>query len=283
VSELSCPVLTYHSANVYANLYGKNDHISLAADLQTIHNLGLRVIPLAVLVDWVLGNANDAAVEKAVCISFDDGCLLEVAELDFPPHGRQQSFLNILQDYYQNVLGATGDKPVASSFVIASEADRRQIDKKSLFGLGWMEDHWWAEAEASGFMDIQSHGWDHQHNMTSEHPGKPLPFERFTCIDIPDDCDREVIQAGKKICKILGGKMPDLFAYPYGAASAYMREQYLPEQQHKTGIRAAFSTDPEPVKQSSSPWNLPRFVCGRDWASTAEFTALLQGIEATTA
>ena len=45
------PVLTYHSNNVGGNDYANNDHVALAADLRRIRALGLRIVPLSLVVD----------------------------------------------------------------------------------------------------------------------------------------------------------------------------------------------------------------------------------------
>ena len=80
-APLACPVLAYHSQNVFANLYGQNDHLSLVQDLAALQAIGKRVVPLTWLVDWVLGRRPDADLRDAVCITFDDGCNLEVFDL----------------------------------------------------------------------------------------------------------------------------------------------------------------------------------------------------------
>ncbi len=41
-------------------------------------------------------------------------------------------------------------------------------------------------------------------------------------------------------------------------------------------LRAAFGTDARPVGLDSDRWNLPRYVCGRDWRSP---DALVQFLE----
>ncbi|MBE9547944.1 MAG: polysaccharide deacetylase family protein [Proteobacteria bacterium] len=281
MSSLACPVLTYHSPNIFANEYGKNDHISLAEDLVHIYAMGKRVIPLTTLVDWLMGDLGDAAIENGVCITFDDGCLLEIEDLEFPPHGVQVSFLNILRAFQKQHPDSAGKNFVVTSFVIASEFDRRQIDRKSLFGLGWMEDDWWAAVQAEGLIDIQSHGWDHKQAMTSDDPDKPVPFARFESVDDYAQCEQQVLLANQKIAAVLQVKTPEFFAYPFGSASNYIREEYLPENRSTTGIRAAFSTEPEHVVRSSDRWNLPRYVCGRDWQAPEQFTALLNNQLAT--
>ncbi len=274
-SKPSCPILTYHSPNVYANEYGKNDHLTLENDLKHLQALGKRIIPLATLVDWVLGDVDDSEIENAVCITFDDGCLLDVEELEFPPHGLQVSFLQILNSFRDRNPEACTTGALATSFVIASKNDRRQIDTKSLFGLGWMEDDWWAGEQAEGVIDIQSHGWDHLHNMEEINLEAVVPFERFETVDDFDQCELQVVKANAYIGDLLGGNKPQFFAYPFGSSSAYIRDVYFPENLERTGIRAAFSTSPEHVTRHSNRWDLPRYVCGRDWTSIEQFETIL--------
>ena len=52
------PILTYHSNNVGGNDYDNNDHVALAADLRTIRRLGLRIVPLAQVVDVLDGKVS---------------------------------------------------------------------------------------------------------------------------------------------------------------------------------------------------------------------------------
>jgi len=56
------PVLAYHSNNVGGNDYADNDHVALAADLAQIHARGLCIVPLARVVDVLLGQAPDSEV-----------------------------------------------------------------------------------------------------------------------------------------------------------------------------------------------------------------------------
>jgi hypothetical protein len=51
------PVLTYHSNNVSGNDYAGNDHVALAQDLRRVARLGLRIVPLATVVDVLLERA----------------------------------------------------------------------------------------------------------------------------------------------------------------------------------------------------------------------------------
>ena len=41
------------------------------------------------------------------------------------------------------------------------------------------------------------------------------------------------------------------------------------------GVDAAFGDGARPMAGGDDRWNLPRFVCGRDWSSPREFESLL--------
>ena len=118
-SRQHCPVLLYHSQNVAGNEYASNDHVALADDLRLINSLGLKIIPLAWLVDWLLGE-RDMDIAHCVCLSFDDGVDADVRDLDFPGFGMQRGFLNIMRDF-RNELGPGVQANLhGTSFVIAS-------------------------------------------------------------------------------------------------------------------------------------------------------------------
>lgn len=271
------PILAYHAQNISGNCYGQNDHISLAADLACITALGKRIVPLNWAVDWLLGERNRSNLGDVVCITFDDGCNLEHEDLEFPGYGLQRSFLNILKDFQQTL--EEPDRPLvqATSFVLASAEARQQIDEESLFGHGWMTDDWWASVQAEGIIDIQNHGWDHLHPSQ----GYALPttlHARFESINTAAACELQLAQSAEFISQRAGRSSPQFFAYPYGRGSAYLRNDFLPAHADRLGLRAAFSTHPTHLNQQSSRWNLPRYVCGRDWRSPREFEDVLNGV-----
>jgi len=71
------------------------------------------------------------------------------------------------------------------------------------------------------------------------------------------------------------GRRPRFFAYPFGESSTYIRNEYFPERGDEHGCLAALGTDPGLVSAHSDRWNLPRFVCGRDWSTPGELLAAL--------
>lgn len=267
----SCPVLTYHSQIVTGNEYASNDHIALAGDLRLIHRLGLRVIPLLWLVEWLLGE-RELDIENCVCISFDDGADSDVHDLNFPRFGTQRSFLNIMVDFQTEFGDRAQPSLHATSFVIASPEARAAMDRHSLFDQGWMNQDWWAEAYNSGLMTIGNHSWDHEHPDLAHIGG--TPSGNFFCVDTKEKADQQIVKAGEHIAKTTGGRRPGLFAYPYGHVSNYLSDEYFPgHSQH--AIKAAFTTEPQAVQSDSDRWQLGRFVCGHHWSSDAELKQIL--------
>ena len=273
--SLACPVLSYHSQNIFANRYGENDHISLAADLHTLQSIGKRIVPLAWLVDWLLGKRPDTDLKDAVCITFDDGCNLEVFDLEFPEYGKQQSFISILKQFKQQYRSAGQADLQATTFVIACPEVRREIDTEALFGKGWMSDDWWAATQRDGILDIQNHSWDHKHPAKVGAGQDERIHDRFDTVDTFDECELQVRQASEFIAAKAQRQRPEFFAYPYGASSRYIRETYFPEQARSLGILAAFSATPGHITPQSDRWDLPRYFCGRDWKTPEHLLRLL--------
>jgi len=267
VSRHSIPVLTYHSQRICGGEYAQNDHIALAQDLLALHREGYTIVPLDGLADWIEGKREDASLKRTIVLTFDDGCDFDVRDIEYPGHGLQRSFEGILRDF----LDQTGAPALhATAFVIASPEARCTIDSGSLFGRGWMSDDWWRSIDAGGLIAIESHGWDHNHpDLAGEHRGA------FHTVDTFDQCLLQVVHAAETI-EGLSGRRPRYFAYPFGESSAYIREQFFPQSPELHGCRAALGTDPGPVTRSSDRWNLPRFVCGRDWKSSQELLDLIQ-------
>lgn len=272
---LACPVLAYHSQNVFGNLYGQNDHLSLAQDLAAMQVMGKRVVPLNWLVDWVLGQRPDADLRDAVCITFDDGCNLEMFDLEFPGHGLQQSFVSILTRFREQFSNQGQSDLQATTFVIASPKVRALIDCESLFGNDWMSDDWWAQAQSDGVLDIQNHGWDHKHPTQDRSGQDDRLYNRFDTVNTFEECELQVRRSAALIAERAQRESPQFFAYPFGKSSRYIRETYFPQNAESLGIVAAFSTTPEHVTRGSDRWALPRYVCGRDWKTPERFLEVL--------
>ena len=264
-------VLTYHSQNIRGAQASNNDHVALTEDLEAIHQHGLRVIPLGRALSWISGELDDSAVAGAICLAFDDGCDFDIRDLEYPGHGLQRSFLGIMQDFVEHHGEDAQAGLHATSFVIANSEARQVIDTRSLFGKGWISDDWWWQAAANSLLSIGNHGWDHNHPDLD-----PADSSRggFATVNTLDQCLQQVVFSAEIIME-KAGSWPELFAYPFGESSAYIREEFFPlcAEQHR--CRAAFGTDPGMVTRDSDRWNLPRYVCGRDWQSSEELLALL--------
>jgi peptidoglycan/xylan/chitin deacetylase (PgdA/CDA1 family) len=262
---LYVPILTYHSQNIRGSLTADNDHAALAADLRALAAAGFRIVPLDTLLDVLDGSRDETTVDRAVVLTFDDGCDFDVRDLDYPGHGRQLSFRSILEEFRGSAL------PVAATtFVIASRAAREVIDARSLFGRGWISDDWWAETDRGGLIAVENHGWDHNHpDLAGAGRGG------FAEIDTHEQCLEQVVRAAGAIAERTG-RWPNYFAYPFGESSSYLREEFFPRFPQVHGCRAALGTDPGHVTAGTSQWNLPRYVCGRDWSAPEGLLSLVK-------
>jgi peptidoglycan/xylan/chitin deacetylase (PgdA/CDA1 family) len=265
------PVLTYHSNNISGNDYASNDHVALAEDLRVIHREGLRIVPLARVVDVLLGEAPESAVESAVALSFDDGSWFDWHDVDHPGCGPQRSFAGILRDF----VAETGAPAHATSFVIVSPEARSALDRTCLVGRGWWDDAWWPVAQREGLLAIESHSWDHNHHTLPATVQREQRKGTFRAIDSYQDADAEIRQAADWLDALLAPHRASLFAYPYGESNDYLVREYLPRFMHEHRLRAALGTEPRPAERGSSRWYLPRYVCGHHWTDPSELDRLL--------
>lgn len=263
----ACPILTYHSQLIFGHDYALNSHVALAEDLERIRAAGRRLVPLSAVVDAVLGKDTGFDLGRAVCITFDDGTDFDWHALEHPQHGRQPGFAQVLRDHARR----HGIWAGATSFVLAS-ADARRLIAREALGREWMNHDWWRAAQAEGVIEIQSHGWDHRHPCL---PADDTPLGDFYGVDNEAACRLQVEQASDVIGQLCG-RRPDLFAYPYGQASDFLRYEYLPRRQLQHGLRAAVGTEPGHVHLDSDPWFLPRYIHVEHWKSGAELEALLR-------
>jgi len=236
---------------------------------------GYRIVSLPSLVESLFaGGTTEAGGEKdqpLVCLTFDDGCDYDVRTLEFAGFGMQPGFLSILEDFIQQYGNHAQPGLHATSFVIASPEARQIIDQGSLFGEGHMSDDWWHTAANHPLLDIGNHGWDHNHpDLADEH----YPRGGFAAIETLEHCRQQVVQAGVFI-RDKSGQWPRIFAYPFGEASDYIRNEFFPEYGKEHRCLAALGATPGLASSQSNRWNLPRFVCGRDWSSPADLLATL--------
>lgn len=262
VLPLKAAILTYHSQNIAGHDTGNNDHVALAADLEALHNAGAHFVSLQTLVKGFFCGGDLPDDITLVSLTFDDGCNFDVQTTVYPGFGLQTGFLQIMERFVQRHGSNAQPDLHATSFVIADPQARRVIDGKSLFGENHMSDDWWKDADAHPLLSIANHGWDHNHpDLAAGH------YRRggFEVVDTYDFCHHQVVNAAGFI-KQKTGRYPDLFAYPFGESSRYMRDVYFPDHQDQHRNLAAIGTEPGFVSARNHRWNLPRFVCGRDWS-----------------
>ena len=271
---MKAAILAYHSQNIAGDETANNDHVALAADLEVLHKAGCRFVSLATLVDAIFEGVSPAPESPLICLTFDDGCDFDVRTLEFPGYGLQPGLLQLMEAFIDRHGKPAQPGLHATSFVIASPEARRLIDSKSLSGAGHMSDDWWPSADTHPMMAIGNHGWDHNHPDLEEGQ---YPRGGFEMVDNFDHCQQQVVQAAAFIEKRTG-RRPMFFAYPFGESSEYMRSEYFPTHGNQHQCVAAIGTNPGLVSAQSNRWNLPRFVCGRDWSNPAELLAIL-GVE----
>lgn len=270
--DIKIPVLTYHSAQVDGDEYKTNDHVALHEDLRVLHREGFRIVPLSWIVDWVRGERPDRDLECALALTFDDGCSLDVWDLEHPECGPQTSFLRILEDFRAQV-GDAQPHLHATSFVIASAEARAEIG--ALYASSeWLTDEWWREADALAHFAVENHSWDHNHPVVSRVCQRRGVAGRFDNIDTYDECDAEVRRAGALIAEKTG-RHPESFAYPWGQMSRYIRDEYFPRYVREHQCRAAWSAHDGFVTRQSSVWALPRVVFRANWTDRDGFRRLL--------
>lgn len=268
---MKAAILAYHSQNITGLETSNNDHVALAADLDALHAAGCQFVSLATLINAVFTGAKPVTKSPLVCLTFDDGCDYDVRTLEFPGYGTQPGLLQIMEAFIDHHGSKAQPGLHATSFVIASPEARQLIDSKSLFGSGHMSDDWWQKADAHPLMAIGNHGWDHNHPDLEQGQ-----YARggFKMINKYEHCHQQVVQAGEFI-ELKTGHRPCFFAYPFGESSEYIRNEYFPSRLDEHGCLAAIGTDPGLVSVQSNRWNLPRFVCGRDWSAPGELLAAL--------
>jgi len=265
------PVLAYHSNNISGDEYARNDHVALAEDLETIRRSGRRIVPLARVVDALLGEAPAADVEHAVAISFDDGSWFDWHDIDHPACGPQRGMAGILRDFALR----TGAPVHATAFVIVSPEARAILDRTCLAGRGWWGDDWWRAAQREGLVGIESHGWSHNHATLPAALQCAPPGGTFRTVADHGTADAEIRRASDWLDAHLAPHRTTLLAWPYGETSDYLVREYLPLHADEHRLRAAFGTRAAPVTAGSLRWDLPRYVCGHHWAAPSELERLL--------
>jgi hypothetical protein len=264
------PILAWHANNVSGPGYAENDHAKLRDDLETIHRLGRRIVPLGQIAKALRAGRLEE-LTGCVGLSFDDSPDLDFYDAPHPAWGLQRSMVNILADFRARHPGVAGH---ATSFAIVSPAARAELDKTCLIGCQWWNDEWWPLAEKTGLLAVESHSWDHNHETlpTTVATVARGGFE----LTSPEDARREIADATILIRRLRSREGPVLFAYPYGSTSDYLIEDYFPNHESEHGVLAAFTGSNGLVHAQTSPWAIPRYIAGADWHSSAELELLLR-------
>ncbi len=132
-----------------------------------------------------------------------------------------------------------------------------------------MSEDWWRAANDHPLLSVGNHGWDHFHPDLGGQDREAL-----STADDRAQCERQVVDAARYIEQV-SGAWPAFYAYPFGRSSDYLRGQFFPRCTERHRCRAAFGTRPGGVDLDSDRWDLPRYVCGRDWRSPGELLALI--------
>lgn len=265
-------ILTWHSISVLGNEYADNDPLAFREDIHCLDRNGWRIAPLSEALERLASGRLD---QPTAVLTVDDGSILDFEDFDHPGCGRQTSLYHSLRDFRDGLSDPGRHEPHLTSFVIASPDARSELDRRDYMSLNVWPDHWWAAANRSGLVSIESHSWDHNHASLERTAQRDNQRGDFRLIETESECRIEIDRASDYI-EQCAGRRPEFFAYPYGQASDYLREVYLPEHADRLGIRAALGCDPEPVTEGSDRWFLPRFMCGRDWKQPDELLHILK-------
>lgn len=272
--SIAVPVLCYHAGLIDGPAYHQNDHVALREDLRLIARLGRPVVPLAWVVDALLGRRDWASLAGAVALSCDDGTAFDaVRGRVYGAYGPQPSLLGVLEDW---VAEAPQTRAAASitGFLIASPEARTIMDRRCLFGAGDLGSDWWGEAQATGRYVVGNHSWDHNHPVLPEETRLALVRGDFHAIDDDAKAEHEVARAQIFLAEALGVP-PRLFAYPFGQVPPFLRDRWLPTRGAALGLEAAFDTTPAPITPQANRWQLPRYVCRWHWRSPEGLARLL--------
>jgi peptidoglycan/xylan/chitin deacetylase (PgdA/CDA1 family) len=276
--EMKACVLTYHSHHCLGTQYDLNDHVALAADLAAITRAGVRIVPLARIVERAAAEPADAT--PCVALTFDDGPVYDLDDFVHPTLGAQRGFAGVMGDFAATALGARQPELEATSFVIASPEARRVMETTydtdyTYLGAGSMGDEWWARAGATGLVRIGNHSWDHLHPALDRVAHSRQARGDFTRVETFEDADAQIAAAARYIAERAGTSAAPHFAYPFGQWNDFLTGTYFPQRGRAAGIEGAFTTEPRTLRRGDSAWRLPRFTCGHHWRTPGELMAIL--------
>lgn len=269
---MSVPILTYHPINILGTDYQNNDHVAFSVDLESFDSLGFKLVPLGSLFQWLL--FGKSLPRKAVAVTFDDGAIFDWEDIEHPTCGHQVSMANMVFRHCSKHTVSPKNYPV-TSFVIASPEAREELDRVCFGERHWWHDDWWLPATESGFMDIQNHSWDHNHDSLTERRS-PAKRGTFKSIDNMELADHQIRQATQYIDSVLGLGNTRFFAFPYGESNDFLLHDYLPNEAQSHRIQMALTTDPDYLRRDTNRYAVPRFVCGRDWNTPDGLVKILE-------
>jgi hypothetical protein len=304
------PVLLYHSWDTRSPCdYANNPAVALAQDLETMRLAGYTVVPAYWIAEWVRGVRDGSTLPaKVVGLTFDDGANADWIDNAIPNHpcAPLKSFKTVLQEFKNAHPDLPWYSPHAAIFVIGSTMARLRIDDHSpdlepygTYGVNnFMHDTWWGEANTSGIALIYNHSTDHDHPSIWQQywdsnlgvyiavggygDGNWVGQNNFARIDTAQEAAYEVVNSAQYIQSKIAGEWPDLFAYPNGAASDYMRSVYFPNGGSAVNTFAAFCTERGTtaatyVSRASDPFCMGRFTFRWSWTSQAGLIGILNG------
>jgi peptidoglycan/xylan/chitin deacetylase (PgdA/CDA1 family) len=279
-------VLTYHSHHVLSADYAENDHLALPVDLSTITAAGWRIVPLARIVDALVaakgGDAHgaDATAEPLLALTFDDGPVFDIDDFVHPVLGFQRGFVGVMRDFGATAAGRQQPELSATSFVIASPEARKvaesTFDRQYTYLVpGALDDAWWTRAIGTGLLAIANHSWDHLHPALPRVAHSEDARADFTRVSSDADADAQILAAARYLDERTGGRAAPWFAYPFGHWNEFLVADYLPRRGAGVNVRAAFTTEPRPVRGGDDVFRIPRYVCGQHWKHPDALAAIL--------
>jgi peptidoglycan/xylan/chitin deacetylase (PgdA/CDA1 family) len=279
-------VLAYHSHHVLSANYAENDHLALPVDLATVTAGGWRIVPLERIVDALVaardGGSRGAAAsaEPLLALTFDDGPVFDLDDFVHPVLGFQRGFVGAMRDFGATAAGLRQPELSATSFVIASPEARKvaesTFDRQYTYLVpGALDDAWWTRAIESGLLAIANHSWDHLHPALPRVAHSADARADFTRVASEADADAQILAATRYLRERTAGRAAPYFAYPFGHWNDFLADDYLPRRRADVDVRAAFTTEPRPVRADDSVYRLPRYVCGQHWKHPDELAAIL--------
>jgi hypothetical protein len=289
------PVLLYHSWVREGCVAATNNSFGMAEDLDVIHAMGFTVVPLEWITRWAIGERDGSTLpDRVVGLSFDDG--FNGDWQDESTDGCEvKSFHTLLQEFRTAHPELPAYSPHGSAFVIGSPVARALIGGAEVTDQWWPM----ADSSNLMSIYNHSTDHDHHNILGTSGDHKPIiethptfvdpvlfpegvrlvgggyydgnwdgmggldtavhPQARFLRIRNLTSARAEILMTGRYIEKKIG-RHADIFAYPYGRVTEYLRDTYFPDYFAEHGIYAAYATGSNYVTRSSNRYALGRFT-----------------------